>query len=418
MTTMTKGLAIMRRQETQKAMSARANPSGQHMPAQSPFDILAEELGAVAGRVERESMLRIEAAVSDVRRIDAERELRFSNLERQVEDVIARVKDGERGHDGANGADGRDGAPGTDGRDGAAGLDGKDGIAGRDGLDGVNGKDGVDGLQGPQGPSGADGKDGAAGRDGANGADGQQGERGLPGERGEAGPAPTAEDIDAAVARYFAANPVQAGAPGERGPAGERGEQGEQGERGADGVDGRDGADGIPGPRGEAGAPGKLPTVQVWEDRVYYEGEVATINGGTFQALRDTGRSPPHDDWHCIAAAGVNGRDGASFAIRGTHAAEETYFEFDVVALNGASFVAKRNDPGPCPGDGWQMLSMQGKRGNPGERGPQGPRGERGDAGSPVVAFEVDESGVVVLTNGDGTTAEADLYPLLTKLAR
>lgn len=400
-------------------MSARANPSGQPMPAQSPFDILAEELGAVAGRIERESTLRIEAALSDVRRIDAERELRFSNLERRVEDVIARVKDGERGQDGANGSDGLDGAPGADGRDGAAGLDGKDGVAGRDGVDGVNGKDGAAGLQGPQGLPGAAGKDGTDGRDGANGADGQQGERGLPGERGEAGPAPTAEDLDAAVARYFAANPVPAGDQGERGPAGERGEQGEQGERGADGVDGRDGADGTPGPRGEAGAPGKLPTVRAWEDRVYYEGEVATINGGTYQALRDTGRSPPHDDWHCIAAAGANGKDGRTPKVEQTFDPERTdYQELAIVALNGASFIARRDQPGPCPGEGWQMLAMQGKRGNPGERGPQGPRGERGDAGSPVVAFEVDESGVVILTNGDGTTAEADLYPLLTKLAR
>jgi hypothetical protein len=223
------------------------------------------------------------------------------------------------------------------------------------------------------------------------------------------------------VARYFAANPVPAGPAGERGPAGEPGPQGEQGERGiagANGADGRDGSDGAPGPRGEAGAPGRLPIVKAWEDRVYYEGEVATVGGATYQALRDTGRSPPHDDWQCIAAAGVNGRDGASFTIRGTHAAGDDYAAFDVVALNGASFVAKRDNPGPCPGDGWQMLAMQGKRGNPGERGPQGPRGERGEAGSPVVAFEVDESGVVVLTNGDGTTAEADLYPLLTKLAR
>lgn len=402
-------------------MSARANPSGQPMPAQSPFDVLAEELGAVAGRVERESMLRIEAAVSDARRIDAERELRFSGLERRVEEVIARVKNGDPGRDGANGADGRDGAAGADGRDGVAGLDGKDGAPGRDGLDGADGKDGSDGQRGEAGTPGADGKDGEPGRDGMNGADGQQGERGLPGERGESGPGPTSDEIDAAVARYFAVNPVPAGAAGERGPSGERGEKGEQGEpgiAGTNGADGRDGVDGVAGPRGETGAPGKLPLARAWEDRVYYEGEVATINGGTFQAHRDTGRSPPHDDWQCIAAPGVDGRDGASFTIRGTHVANETYSEFDVVALNGASFVAKRNDPGPCPGDGWQMLSMQGKRGNPGERGPQGPRGERGDAGSPVVAFEVDESGVVVLTNGDGTTAEADLYPLLTKLAR
>jgi hypothetical protein len=48
------------------------------------------------------------------------------------------------------------------------------------------------------------------------------------------------------------------------------------------------------------------------------------------------------------------------------------------VALNGCSFVARRDDPGECPGQGWQALTLPGKRGEkgaPGERGPAGPAG-------------------------------------------
>ena len=44
----------------------------------------------------------------------------------------------------------------------------------------------------------------------------------------------------------------------------------------------------------------------------------------------------------------------------------------DIVALNGGSFIAKKDNPGPCPGAGWQLIASQGKRGDKGERGLQG----------------------------------------------
>ena len=40
-------------------------------------------------------------------------------------------------------------------------------------------------------------------------------------------------------------------------------------------------------------------------------------------------------------------------------------------ALRG-SFIAKKDNPGPCPGAGWQLIASQGKRGDKGERGLQG----------------------------------------------
>jgi len=58
--------------------------------------------------------------------------------------------------------------------------------------------------------------------------------------------------------------------------------------------------------------------------------------------------------------------------IRGTYDPKAEYCANDLVAKDGASFVAKRNDPGPLPGDGWQLLARQGQRGIAGERGAPG----------------------------------------------
>lgn len=217
---------------------------------------------------------------------------------------------------------------------------------------------------------------------------------------------------------------------GERGLPGEKGADGLPGERGIDGLNGKDGlpgapgekgADGLPGLRGERGDPGpqgKLPIVRLWSDQVHYEGDVVALDGRTFQALRDTGKAPGHEDWICIAERGADGRDGTDgrgFRVRETWAETETYSALDVVALNGASFVARRDDPGPCPGDGWQLIAAQGKRGQPGERGMKGDKGERGDCGLPVVAMSIDASGMLALTNGDGSIVVCDLYPVLSQ---
>lgn len=305
-------------------------------PYRSPLDTLADELGAVAAQIEREATLRLTAAIADLRRQEAERELRFSKLESMVTDRLASLKDG---------------APGKDGRDGV------DGAPGRDGEDGEPGKDGAPGRDGEDGKPGADG---ANGKDGADGADGAQGE---------------------------------------------------PGQNGADGKDGRDGKDGADG---RDGAAGKLPVARAWADGIHYAADVVTHAGSLYQALRDTAKEPPHADWICLAAAGRNGKP---FAIRGTFSEGAEYRELDVVTLNGASFAAKQDAPGPCPGDGWQLIAMQGKRGAPGERGPAAV-GERGPSGPKVSAMAIDDDGLLTLRNEDGSTVTCDLYPLLSKLGR
>lgn len=172
-----------------------------------------------------------------------------------------------------------------------------------------------------------------------------------------------------------------------------------------------------PGRPGEPGAPGKLPVVRAWSDSVYYEADVVTHGGAVYQAQRDTGREPPHEDWLLIAAAGRDGQDGRSLNIRATWNEGETYQRLDVVALNGAAFCARRDDPGPCPGEGWQMIAAQGKAGRPGEAG-KGIRGEPGRAGPPVAAMHIDPEGMLTLTNADGSVVTCDLYPVLAKAGR
>ena len=79
------------------------------------------------------------------------------------------------------------------------------------------------------------------------------------------------------------------------------------------------------------------------------------MRAATYQARCDTVHEPPHDDWACLATAGRDGVDGRSMRVRGTYRAGEVYAALDVVALNGCSFIARRDDPGECPGDGWQF---------------------------------------------------------------
>jgi hypothetical protein len=90
------------------------------------------------------------------------------------------------------------------------------------------------------------------------------------------------------------------------------------------------------GPVGPAGPVGRLPIVQEWQrETVYYEGSVVTYDGGSYQALHDTGEPPDNEThWQCLAAPG---RDARSIRHRGTFKEDSEYAAFDAVALNGGS---------------------------------------------------------------------------------
>jgi hypothetical protein len=342
-------------------------------------DVLPEALRSALGQViadqRREWRRERELMESQSRETIAELRARIVELERKTEETVstrlAVVRDGVDGKDGISGPVGERGEPGVPGERGERGEPGPQGERGHVGLVGPPGQPGEPGLGvvGPQGETGAAGPPGPAG---------DRGERGEPGARGE------------------------------------QGEKGEPGERGMDGIAGRDGVDGITGAvgeRGPEGPPGKLSIVRNWEDGVYYQGEVVTRDGATYQALKDTGRVPPHDDWICIAS---RGQDAKGFDIRGTFNVDAHYYEKDIVALNGGSFIALKDDPGVCPGAGWQLLTSPGKKGKDGNVGPRGERGERGlrgDDGATITGGVFDaEQMKLVLSRSDGGSIDVDMY--------
>lgn len=311
-------------------------------------DAVAREIASLRREAVREREIRDAQFTARM----AELELRIaavSEVERRLVERLATVKDGEPGRDGTNGTDGKDGRDGTDGASITV-------------------------------------------------------EEVLPSLRiaAEHAAAETAERILAAWER------PKDGKPGERGADGNDGRDGVDG---APGADGRDGEPGKDGRDGVDGAPGKLPVVREWSDGVHYEGDVVTFDGRVFQALRDTGKEPGHADWLCIVARGKDGADGRTPTVRELWSADEEYRHLDIVALNGASFIAKRDNPGPCPGDGWQLMAMQGKQGKPGPA----VKGDPGRAAT-VTSARISDQGLLTIVNADGSTVECDLYPVLSRL--
>jgi hypothetical protein len=105
------------------------------------------------------------------------------------------------------------------------------------------------------------------------------------------------------------------------------------------------------------------------QERSYTSGLLEEIIGGLRQEFADV-----------VAQAFAQ-------AARGTFDQKATYKAFDIVALNGGSFIARKDNPGPCPGDGWQLVARQGARGVAGEKG------ERGKDALSIVGWAVDAVG-------------------------
>jgi hypothetical protein len=140
--------------------------------------------------------------------------------------------------------------------------------------------------------------------------------------------------------------------------------------------------------------PAQFLSVKAWQqDVVYHEGDIVAFAGGTYQAAKDTARAPGSQDWICLAAAGSDGKTD----VRGAFNETAEYHRLDVVALNGGSFIALKDAPGPCPGSGWQLLASQGKRGAAGEKGERGPRGDAGASGATIVGWKIDRPRYVAI---------------------
>jgi hypothetical protein len=162
------------------------------------------------------------------------------------------------------------------------------------------------------------------------------------------------------------------------------------------------------GPPGRPGADAKLPRVKTWrEDTVHYEGDCVAFGGNLYQARCDTGKSPLFaKHWMCLATAGA---DGKPIRHRGEFQADVGYREHDAVLVDGSSFVALRDDAGPCPGPGWHLLAAGGRDGKAGVRGPKGGQGERGSIGPrgepapTIISWQIDRASykaTPVLSNG------------------
>ena len=77
------------------------------------------------------------------------------------------------------------------------------------------------------------------------------------------------------------------------------------------------------------------------------------------------------------------------------------------MALNGSSFIARADNPGPCPGDAWQLIASAGKPGKPGLKGDRGELGPRGPVGPAVKGARIDrEDYSVTLIMSDGIELE------------
>jgi hypothetical protein len=123
--------------------------------------------------------------------------------------------------------------------------------------------------------------------------------------------------------------------------------------------------------------PAQFPSVKAWqEDVVYHEGDIVVFAGGCYQAAKDTARAPGAQDWVCLA------RSGDSLTPRGAYDGRADYRCLDVIMVDGSSFVALKDHPGPCPGTDWQLLASRGSRGDRGLKGERGLPGPKGDAGA------------------------------------
>jgi hypothetical protein len=154
--------------------------------------------------------------------------------------------------------------------------------------------------------------------------------------------------------------------------------------------------------------PAQFPRVKAWqEDVVYHEGDIVACAGSCYQATKDTARAPGAQDWVCLA------RSGDSLAPRGAYDDHADYRCLEVIMVDGSSFVALKDHPGPCPGADWQLLASRGSRGDrglKGERGLPGPKGDAGASGATIRDWKIERERYVatpVMSDGsDGPPLE------------
>jgi len=125
------------------------------------------------------------------------------------------------------------------------------------------------------------------------------------------------------------------------------------------------------------------------EEREFARGVLGEVIGTLAGGLRDEFNK---------ALAGL--RAQRNLEIAGTYDPTVKYRALDVVALNGASFAARVDDPGPCPGDGWQLVAAQGKKGQPGRDGVDGKNGKDAARITSWLINRADYSATPIMSDG------------------
>jgi integrin beta 3 len=73
---------------------------------------------------------------------------------------------------------------------------------------------------------------------------------------------------------------------------------------------------------------------------------------------------------------------------------------FDLVSWHGSEWRARRDEPGPLPGDGWALSGQAGSRGKTGEPGERGPAGL---SGATIAEWAINDYRAAPIMS-DGTT--------------
>jgi hypothetical protein len=103
-------------------------------------------------------------------------------------------------------------------------------------------------------------------------------------------------------------------------------------------------------------------------------------------------------------AAGPPGASTLPWRFCRAYDPKQSYSQNDVVAHDGGSWAATKDNPGELPGDGWMQLNQRGK---PGRQGDKGERGERGPAGLGIADMFIERGHLVVeFTDGQIKTFE------------
>lgn len=96
------------------------------------------------------------------------------------------------------------------------------------------------------------------------------------------------------------------------------------------------------------------------------------------------------------------------------------YRAYDVVAMHGSSWLALKDEPGPCPGEGWALFAQRGAKGDRGDRGQKGDRGDPGEPGRAGIGIRdvvLDDSWSLSFTLADSSKTMIDLAPLFERFS-